>query len=87
MYQAFSTTALLMAGRFLGTQRAQADPDKPHRVRLSFPPRRTADGRRISDMPVAEAARVLAELTGDSGTQSQGGQTAVDGSVGTALVR
>lgn len=38
-------------------------------------------------MPVAEAARVLAELTGDSGTESQGGQTAVGGSVGQAHVR
>lgn len=42
-------------------------------ARISFPPRRTADGARISDMPVAEAQRVLAELTAAA---SGGGQTA-----------
>jgi hypothetical protein len=48
-------------------QVAQGQPDKPHRASIAFPPRRTADGKRISSLPVAEAQRVLAELTGASG--------------------
>ena len=46
------------------TQIAQGHPDKPHRVGIAFPPRRTADGTRISSLPVAEAQRVLSELAG-----------------------
>lgn len=41
-------------------------------ARISFPPRRTADGSRISAMPVAEAQRVLAELA----AAAAGGQPA-----------
>lgn len=51
-------------------QVAQGQPDKPHRARLAFPPRRTADGQRISALPVAEAQRVLAELTGAQGADT-----------------
>lgn len=39
-------------------------PQPGYVARIKFPPRRTADGSRISAMPVAEAERVLAELTG-----------------------
>ena len=33
-------------------------------ARIRFPLRRTADGARISDMPVAEAERILREASG-----------------------
>lgn len=39
-------------------------PQPGYVARIKFPPRRTADGSRISAMPVAEAERVLAELAG-----------------------
>lgn len=59
-----------MVGGLPGAQRAQADPGRPHKARLSFPSRRTADGLRISDMGAADAAAALAEITGASGDSS-----------------
>ncbi len=42
-----------------------------YKPRIRFPPRYTADGRRISSLSAEEAARVLAELeAGDSATAS-----------------